>query len=208
MSDASPYPISQLIARIIRNSGYSSAGFIQPLGHPVAETGLADLESWLKTGEGDEEIIAQIAAAFSDEAVGLRRAVAETQAMIAAGVDPLTLERKKEKERFRPFIHADGERTVPNGVTLFGISGGHERWTTIEIPKAILKLPIDEQLAAVPELMRAYQRLYNGAVPFFDKLTGFKLVRLLDYFQFDKEGTFIEHVEKPFRRGQVTVWLA
>jgi hypothetical protein len=60
-------------------------------------------------------------------------------------------------------------------VCLFGISGGFRRWTTIEIPKAILELPIDEQLAAVPELMRAYKLLCNGAVPFFDMLTGSKL---------------------------------
>ena len=39
---------------------------------------------------------------------------------------------------------------------MFGITGGHPRWTTIHVPEAILKLPVEEQLAALPELMRAY----------------------------------------------------
>jgi hypothetical protein len=32
-------------------------------------------------------------------------------------------------------------------------------------------------------------------------------VRLLDHFQFDKDGNLIEYVEKPFRRGVVSVEL-
>lgn len=34
---------------------------------------------------------------------------------------------KAEEESFRPFIHVQGETTMPNGITLFGISGGHRR---------------------------------------------------------------------------------
>jgi hypothetical protein len=40
--------------------------------------------------------------------------------------------------------------------------------------------------------MTQYKEEHNGAVPFFGKLTGFKLVRLVDYFQFDAAGRFVE----------------
>ena len=56
-------------------------------------------------------------------------------------------------------------------------------------------------MAALPELMRAYLEKYNGFCPFFGKVTGFRYVRCLDYFRFDKDGQFVGHVEKPFRRG-------
>ncbi len=204
---ASLYPISQLIDRIIRDSGYSSAGFISTLGHPVAEPGLNDLESWLKTGEGNEEIIAQIAAVYTDDADELTRAVRETAAMKAAGVDTVAWERQKEKEKFRPYIHADGQRTVPSGITIFGVTGGYRRWNTIQIPKAILELPLEAQLEKLPELMAAYEQQYNGACPFFGRLTGFKLVRLTDYLQFDADGRLLEHVENPFLGGDCWVEL-
>jgi hypothetical protein len=128
--------------------------------------------------------------------------------MKSAEAQAAFLERcKAEADTFRPYIHADGEKTVPSGITIFGISGGHSRWTTIEIPENISKLSIEDELAAMPELMVAYKHLYNGACPFFGKLTGFKLVRLVDYFQFDQDGTFIERVEQPFRTGYVEVSL-
>jgi hypothetical protein len=38
------------------------------------------------------------------------------------------------------------------------------------MPKPLLALPLEDQLAAAPELMRAYKLLYKGACPFFGKL--------------------------------------
>jgi len=103
--------------------------------------------------------------------------------------------------RFRSVVLLLGERTVPSGITLFGVSGG--RWNLIEIPKTILKLSLGEQLAALPKLMAAYQRRYKGACPFFGRLTGFKFVRCLDYSQFDAEGRLVEHVAEAFSQGEL-----
>jgi hypothetical protein len=96
---------------------------------------------------------------------------------------------------------------VPSQICIFGISGGHRRWTTIQIPQTILDLPDDEQLAALPELMEGYRETYKGQVPFFGSLKGFKFVRLLDYLRFDKEGRFMERVDRPFRSSPCAVWL-
>ena len=48
---------------------------------------------------------------------------------------------------------------------------------------------------------------YKGAVPFLGKLTGFKFVRLVEYFDFDAWGQLRGHVNKPFRNGECSVEL-
>lgn len=107
------------------------------------------------------------------------------------------------REGFTPYIHVDGEATMPNGITMFAVTGG--KWNLIQIPPTILELPTDDQLAAVSELMRSYLAKHDGQCPFFGRVTGFKLVRLRDYFQFDAEGRLLERVEKMFRRGAAVV---
>jgi len=204
---ASPYPASQVIAQIIRNSGYTNAGFLWAMNHADAEAVLPDLESWLVTGEGPRRIIVEIAAAYPDDADQLYRAVAETTKMIAAGVDPIELERAKEAAQFTPYILAQGERTVPTQICIFGMSGGFERWCMIRIPHRILKLSVEAQLAWLPRLMAKYKRRNKGTVPFFGRLVGFKLVRFADHYQFDADGQLVEHVDRPFRPGACWVEL-
>jgi hypothetical protein len=200
------YPISQSLSKLMESYEFSRIEFVQALGYRNIERGLRRLEPWLENGEGYDLILKQIVKTYPSVAAELELATVATTALKTAEAEAAFLERcKTEAETFVPFIHADGETTVPKGICIFGMTGGHRRWTTIEIPKAIGNLPLEKQLAAVPELMRGYKRLYNGACPFFGKLTGFKLVGLLDYSQFDQDGNFIEHVEKPFRRGSCSV---
>ncbi len=114
---------------------------------------------------------------------------------------------KAEEAMLVPFIHAEGEFRIPQGICLFGMTGGHDRWTTIRIPTTILELLIEEQVANLPVLMMAYKRKYENKVPFFGRLVGFKFVRLLDYFQFDADGRLVEQVQKTFRHGECWVKL-
>jgi hypothetical protein len=204
---ASLYPISQALAKIIRNSGYSPTGFLWAMGHADAEAVSPDLEIWLTHGEGPRTIIAEIAAAYPDEAQGLYRSVAATKAIIAAGVDPAEVERSKEAARFTPYTLAQGELTIPTQICIFGMSGGFERWCTIRIPHRILKRPVEEQLTWLPRLMAKYKRRNDGMVPFFGKLVGFKLIRFADHYQFDADGRLVEHVDKLYRPGECWVEL-
>lgn len=200
------YPIAQVISNLMDEYGFSRVEFVQALGYRDVERGLRRLSSWMDCGEGYDRILTEIAAAYPNQADRLQTALMNTAAIKTAEADAASLEYcKAEEGKFVPFIHAEGESRVPNGITIFGISGGHRRWTTIEIPPAILELPLAEQLEALPELMTEYRRLYNGCCPFFGKLVGFKFVRLVDYFQFDAEGQFVERIDKPYRQGQVSV---
>ena len=114
---------------------------------------------------------------------------------------------RTEDASWVPYLHVEGERSVPNGITVFGLTGGHERWTTIHIPARILKLPVDGQLAALPELMRSYLEEYRGACPFFGMVQSFIYVRLRDHYRVNHQGVFIEHVQGQYRRGHVEVSL-
>jgi hypothetical protein len=207
MPEGTSYPISTVIARIMDDYSFSRVEFVRALGYRNIERGLRRLSSWMDQGEGYDRIIKQIVALYghSDEIEG---AVAATKEIKAVEFNAAWIERcKAEAATFHPFIHADGSQTVPNGIVLFGIGGGHRKWTTIEVPQTVLDFPLEEQLGALPELMLRYARKYRGLVPFFGVLTGFKFVRLLDYFQYDAEGDLIEHVQTPFRQGSCSVQL-
>jgi hypothetical protein len=205
---ANQYPISQLINRLIQDYGYSTVEFVKSLGFRNIERGIKRLVPWLEQADGFEKILKQIVVTYPEHADELQSAVAATKAVRAAEFEAAWIEEcKAEKETFRPFLHAEGERTVPSQICMFGVSGGHRRWTSIQIPQNILDLPGEEQLAALAELMKGYREKYKGQVPFFAALTGFKYVRLLDYSRFDKDGRFIEQVDRPFRSSPCSVRL-
>jgi hypothetical protein len=209
--DASQLPIVQFLNRLMGDLGLTPAQLSQAVGYRNgrnAEKGLRRLQLWLETGDGFGQILQKISAVFPAYADGLEEALAATRAIRSAEFEAAWIERcKAEESTFVPFLYAEGDKRIPSGITMFGISGGHQRWTMIKIPPTILPLPLEEQLAALPDLMLKYKRRYDGAVPFFGRLTGFKFARVLDCFQFDQDGQFIEHIEKPFRLGGCWVEL-
>lgn len=201
---ASNYPISQLITRIMDDSGFSCIEFLTSLRYRNLERGLRRLDPWIEKGEGFDLIIKQIATFYPIYAGEIQTAVAATKEMKAAEAEASWIESlKAEAGTFRPYIHVEGESTIPSGISMFGMTGG--RWNLIPVPEALLELAMDQQLGALAELMRGYLKEYRGSCPFFGKVTGFRFVRLLDYLQFDKEGQFIELVNKPFRRAHCSV---
>lgn len=205
---ASHYPISQFLLRLLDESGLDRDGFIRRLGYRNIARGRRRLDSWLDQGGGYQRILKQIVAAYPDQAARLQSAAGETAKMKDAEAEARFVEWcKSQSATFVPFLHAEGETARPSSITLFGVGGGHRRWTTIEVPKSTMELPLEEQLAILPPLMQEYRTKHNGFCPFFGRLSGFKFVRLLDYFQFDAEGRLLEHVEKPFRYSEFCVEL-
>jgi hypothetical protein len=109
------------------------------------------------------------------------------------------------KTEFAPYIHAVGEVSVPRGITLFAVFGGHKRWTTIPIPATVLSLPISERLEQVPELISAYLEKYGGQVPFFGAVTAFVYVCESEYYEFDRDGLLVGHFDESYYRGLASV---
>jgi hypothetical protein len=54
--------------------------------------------------------------------------------------------------RRSPFLNADGEHTVPSQICIFGMTGGHKRWTMIQLSENV-DLPLEQQLRLLPEYM-------------------------------------------------------
>lgn len=205
---ASHYPISQFLLGLLEELGLDRDGFLVALGYRNLERGRRRLDAWIDEGTGFERILKQISAAYPTSDDRLQTAIMNTAALKKAESEAAFLERcKAEEASFVPFVYAQGEKSVPSQITFFGMTGSHLRWTDIQIAKTILSLPIEEQLAKLPHLMLAYGRQYEAQVPFFGRLTGFLYVRCLDHFRFNKEGEFIERVDRPFRHGECWVDL-
>jgi hypothetical protein len=133
-------------------------------------------------------------------------AVAATREIkIAEARSDFSRQCQPEESTFIPYIVAEGEHRVPASICLYGVTGG--KWNVIELPESILALSLEDQLLALPDLMRTYRIQHDGHVPFFGELTGFKFVRVLDHFQFDKSGVFMGRVDEPFRKGFVEVLI-
>ncbi len=193
------YPISQLISRIMLDAGFDREQFVASLGYRKIDRGCRRLGAWLDQGAGYPRIIKQIAASYPQHAEQLSAALAATQKIRKDESEAAFVARcTAEQATFRPYIHVEGETRVPSSIVMFAVSGG--KWNYISIPDDTLALHLPELLAALPQLMQAYVRKHDGQCPFFGKVTGFRFVRCLDYFQFNAEAQLVERVDKPFRR--------
>ena len=105
-----------------------------------------------------------------------------------------------------PYIHVEGDSTVPFGITLFAATGG--RWNLIEIPGELVGLPLADQMPALAKLMRDYLAKYEGQCPFFGPVCGFRLVRRGDSLRFSADGEFIDRVDGVFRRSHSELEIA
>jgi hypothetical protein len=204
---ASHYPISQLISRIIEDSGLRRSEFISSLDYRSIEGGLRRLDEWLDLGEGDSRILDKLVAAYHVDPGDLEKALAATKEMRDSEAKAAAIERLRfERDRFQQFIHVEGEHRIPSGITVFGMSGGHRRWTTIVLPKELQGRPVSEQIPGLIGLMNEYLITYKGFCPFFGKATGFRLVRFDDSIRFNIVGEFVEQVLGQFGpRVEVTI---
>jgi hypothetical protein len=206
MSACAHYPIVQVLTSMMAEAGLSREEFVASIGYRRGDRGLRRLNLWLDTGDGFPLIITQIKRGYPEWAAELDSAILATQEIRWAERKARWIESlKAEAATFRPYIHVQGETRVPNFICGFAMTGG--KWNLIEIPDDVRTLEVPEQLEMLPVLMLEYLDRYRGQCPFFGKVTGFRYVRLLDYYQFDEEGQFVQYVNEPFRRGTCAVSL-
>jgi hypothetical protein len=203
MSRRNPkYPVQKVLDRLIPEFYSWRTDFVEKLGYENLGVGRIHLDSGLDRAEVWNGFLQQVAAAYPDLAEELEKAIAETEAMRAAESDLECRERcKSEEASWVPFLQAVVETTVPNGITIFAVSGGFKKWTVIQIPEALRRLAVEAQLTHLPELMAAYRHKHRGLVPFFGRLTGFKFVRPWDHYRFSPDGDLLGHVPERFRLG-------
>jgi hypothetical protein len=206
---ASKYPIAELLSEIISEHASCDADFVTDvLGYRDVAKGLRRIHLWFGSNGGHQRIINHIAR-VTGRGEELQKAIAETSEIKTREWEESWLEGcRGEAATFRPFFCAIGTHSVPSQICIFAMTGGFMRWTVMQIPQSVLDLAFDDQIPALQPYMDRYRELNGGNVPFFGKLTGFRFVRLVDYFQFDSDGRFVEIVNRPFRLGSVSVSLA
>ena len=115
------YPIQQFLHRLIEQYGPTPTEFVKTLGYSKhIDRALHRLGLWLDAAEGYDKIIRQIAWKYPRHAGDLRDAIAATEEIRTAEAKAVFLEKcRSEVDTFTPFIHAEGEVTVPNGICIF-----------------------------------------------------------------------------------------
>ena len=127
------YPIQQFLRRLIPPFESSRTEFVRALGYLDLVEGRLHVDSWLDRAEGHDLFLKEVAAAYPDHTAELEQALADTAAIRAAEGDSAWRERcKGEEASFVPYIHVQGEQSVPSGICIFGITGGYKRWNTIQ----------------------------------------------------------------------------
>src|SRR5580704_11143259 len=102
------------------------------------------------------------------------------------------------RKSFRPCAYLLGTETRPTQITIYGMTGGSERW---------LKIPLDLSQPAVTFAKQAFAAASRTpVVPFFGKTIGFILNYTPDFaVRFDLLGDPVETFDHAYSPGDVTI---
>jgi hypothetical protein len=101
---------------------------------------------------------------------------------------------------FKPHAYLVGSESRPSQITIYGITGGPERW---------LKIPLDLSQPPVTYAVQAHEFVAKTPlVPFFGKTTGYIVNYTPDSaVRFDFDGNPVEHFDRAYKPGQVEVFI-
>ena len=101
---------------------------------------------------------------------------------------------------FKPHAYLVGSESRPSQITIYGVTGGPERW---------LKIPLDLSQPPVTYAVQAHDFVKKmPVVPFFGKTTGYIVNYTPDSaLSFDLDGDPVEHFNRAYRPGQVEVFI-
>jgi hypothetical protein len=101
---------------------------------------------------------------------------------------------------FRPHAYLLGTDNRPSSVTIFGLTGGAERW--LRIPLDALRPPVTFAMQSLAVVRR------TPVVPFFGPTTGFVVNYTPDQaVRFDLDGKPVERLAHAYSPGEVTLAL-
>jgi hypothetical protein len=102
------------------------------------------------------------------------------------------------RKSFRPGAYLLGTETRPTQITIYGMTGGSERW---------LKIPLDLSQPAVTFAVQAFSvASRTPVVTFFGKTIGFIVNYTPDFaVRFDLKGDPVEAFDRAYRPGNVTI---
>jgi hypothetical protein len=191
MSGASHYPISQLIARIMNDSGQSRSEFIKSLGYRSVQGGLRRLDEWLENGSGDEGCLRRIVDAYHPDPGELKKALSETEEVQRREHEEAIREiEDRERRRFKPFIWV---HTV-DGAHSFFTALGERKVKVLWFQEGFERLSKSEQLAIVQRRVREHFQELGGKCHGFGEILRYQFADTFDTsIVLDTSGNVIEN---------------
>jgi hypothetical protein len=186
---ASHYSISQLIARIVNESGLRRSAFVKSLGYKSVEGGLRKLDELLEQGRGDKGCLQRIMDAYRPDPGELERALAATDQMHQREHEAAAREaEERQRRRFRPFIWvhtADGAHSV--------LSLMFERKVKVLWLPGLEHLPESKQLETVQRRIREHYQEMGGKYAGFGQILKYRFADSFDTsIVLDSKGEVIE----------------
>jgi hypothetical protein len=101
---------------------------------------------------------------------------------------------------FKPHAYLVGSENRPSQITIYGVTGGPERW---------LKIPLDLNQPPVTYAVQAHEFVAKTpVVPFFGPTTGFVINYTPDSaVSFYLDGNPVKHFDRAYRPGQVEMFI-
>jgi hypothetical protein len=198
------YPIHELIENQAKRLGLGRNELARRCGFKNLTKGLrridgvcdGDLDS-----PGANMVLDNLAVALEVDQAAVENAIAAT-AEIIAEANRLAEEKRDTAWRasFKPHAYLVGSEHRPSQITIYGITGGPERW---------LKIPLDLSQPPVTYAVQAHEFVKKTPfVPFFGPTTGFIVNYTPDSaVRFDLDGNPFEHFDMAYRPGQVEVFI-
>jgi hypothetical protein len=150
---------------------------------------------------GAKAIIAILPAALELDANEVEKVVEETADLIARAKAAEDTKREAAwRAAFKPAAYLVGTESWPSSITIYGMSGGAERW--LRIPLDLSQPPI----TFVPQALAVVRR--TPTVPFFGATKGFIVNFTPDNaVEFDTNGAPIQTFEKAFLPGEIEIFI-
>jgi hypothetical protein len=150
---------------------------------------------------GAKMVIDALPAALEVDKNVVEKAIAATAEIIAETNRLAEAERDAAwRASFKPHAYLVGSESRPSQITIYGITGGPERW---------LKIPLDLSQPPVTYAVQAHEFVAKTPlVPFFGKTTGYIVNYTPDSaVRFDFDGNPVEHFDRAYKPGQVEVFI-
>jgi hypothetical protein len=134
---ADPLPIEELVERRRREINLSKADVVRRCGHKNVSKGLRRLGA-LYAGEFEHaagtEIISRLPEALEIDQETIQAVVSTTKQIVDARERAAAAKREAAwRAAFKPHAYLVGEHSTPTQITIYGITGGPDRWLLIAL---------------------------------------------------------------------------
>lgn len=197
------YPISELVRRLIEESGLGSSDFVQQIGYRNVAKGLRRLNDLFQNGTADGVLLQRIRDAFNPDPAEFERAIDATADAHEQDRSEAVREiEERERRRFKHFIWVHTE----DGAHSFFSAMGERQVKVLWFSEGFDRLSKSEQLAVVQRRVREHCQRSDGGYPGFGQILQYRYADTFDTsIVLDTTGSIIDENGSQFLLPEV--WL-